>query len=79
MNQEVMGKLAELTKKHGIKIVGSWTVMPEHLLVMVYEAPTFEAFQKFGMEPEIVKWLAYQDTTEFRMAMTMEESMKLLK
>jgi hypothetical protein len=79
MNQEVTGKLGELTKKHGIKIVGGWTVVSEHLLVMVYEAPNFEAFQKFAAEPDIVKWLAYQDTTEFKMAMTLEESMKLLK
>jgi hypothetical protein len=79
MNLELMGKLGELTKKHGIKIVGSWNVMPEHLLVTVYDAPSFEAFQKFGMEPDIVKWIAAQDTTEFKIAMTTEESMKLLK
>lgn len=39
MSVEVAGKLGKLTKKHGIKNVGSWTVIPEHLVFMVFDAP----------------------------------------
>lgn len=79
LNSEVNAKLGELAKKHGVKVVGGWMVPNEHLMVMVYEASTMEAFQKFAMEPLIMKWLALQDTTEYKIAMTLEESMKLLK
>jgi hypothetical protein len=55
MTLELPDKLGGLEKKHGIKRVGVWTVIPEHLLVWVYEAPSSEALQKFSMEPEIAK------------------------
>ncbi len=75
---EIMDKMGALTKKHGIKMVGSWGVAPEHLNIIVYEAPNLDAFLKLQMEPEIMKWTA-QNTTEIKVAMTIEESMKLLK
>jgi hypothetical protein len=75
---ELPDKLGELEKKHGIERVGVWTVIPEHLLVWVYEAPSSEALQKFSMEPEMVKWMAW-NTSEIKLAMSLEESNKLLK
>lgn len=78
MSAEVAGKLGKLTKKHGIKNVGSWTVIPEHLIFMVFDAPISDAFRKFAMEPDMMKRIA-NNTTEIKMAMTLEESMKLLK
>ena len=75
---ELPGKLGGLEKKHGIKRVGAWTVIPEHLLVWVYEAPSSESLQEFSMEPEMVKWMAW-NTSEIKLAMSLEESMKLLK
>ena len=75
---ELPGKLGGLEKKHGIKRVGTWTVIPEHLLVWVYEAPSSEALQEFSMDPEMVKWMAW-NTSEIKLAMGLEESMKLLK
>ena len=75
---ELPDKLGGLEKKHGIKRVGVWTVIPEHLLVWVYEAPTSEALQKFSMEPEMVKWMAW-NTSEIKLAMSLEESIKLLR
>lgn len=75
---ELPSKLGGLEKKHGIKRVGVWTVIPEHLLVWVYEAPTSEALQEFSMEPEMVKWMSW-NTSEIKLAMSLEESMKLLK
>jgi hypothetical protein len=78
MALELPEKLGGLEKKHGIERVGVWTVIPEHLLVWVYEAPSSELLQKFSMEPEIAKWMAW-NTSEIKLAMSLEESMKLLK
>jgi len=75
---ELMGKLDGLLKKHGVKRVGAWVVLGgEHLNFMVFEAPSLEAFQKFSMEPEVRALNAY-NTNETKIAMTIEESMKLL-
>jgi hypothetical protein len=75
---ELPEKLVGLEKKHGIKRTGVWTVIPEHLVVWVYEAPSSEALQKFSMEPAIAKWMAW-NTSEIKLAMSLEESMGLLK
>jgi hypothetical protein len=79
LDSEVTIKLGELCKKYGVKVLGSWLVPNEHLMVMVYDVPTLDTFQKYLMEPLIMKWIASQDTCEFKVAMTLEESMKLLK
>ena len=78
MTLELPGKLGGLEKKHGVKRVGAWTVVPEHLLVWVYEASSSEALQKFSMEPALLRWMAF-NTSEIKLAMSLEESMKLLK
>jgi hypothetical protein len=78
MTLELPAKLGGLEKKHGVKRVGAWTVFPEHLLIWVYEAKSSEALQKFSMEPELLKWMAF-NTSEIKLAMSLEESMKLLK
>jgi hypothetical protein len=44
----------------------------------VYEAPSSDALQEFSMEPEIVKWMAW-NTSEIKLAMSLEESLELLK
>ena len=75
---ELPQKLGDLEKKHGIKRIGVWTVIPEHLTVWVYEAPSSENLQKFSMEPEMIKWMAW-NTNEIKLAMSLEESIKLLK
>ena len=74
---ELPDKLGGLEKKHGVKRIGAWTVIQEHLVIWVYEAPSSEALQNFSMEPEIVKWMAW-NTSEIKLAMSFEESMKLL-
>jgi uncharacterized protein with GYD domain len=78
ITREAVDKLPTLTKKHGIKRVGSWSVFSEHLIIQVFETPSVEAFLNFQMELEIIKWTA-NTTTETKIAMTQEESMKLLK
>jgi hypothetical protein len=75
---EVFGNMEVLLKKHGVKVIGGWNVHPEHLTIMVYEAPSFEAFQKFRMEPEIDR-LSYYQTSEYKIAMSAEEVLKFLK
>ena len=49
-------------KKHGVKMVGAWSSMPDHLSVAVCEAPNMEALLKFSMEPEMMIWGSYNDT-----------------
>jgi hypothetical protein len=70
--------LGDLEKKHGIKRIGVWTVIPEHLTVWVYEAPSSENLQKFSMEPDMIKWMAW-NTNEIKLAMSLEESNRLIK
>jgi len=41
-------------------------------------APSSEALQEFSMEPDMAKWMAW-NTSEIKLAMGLEESMKLLK
>ena len=78
MALEIVEKMGALLKKHGIKMVGSWSVAREHLSIIVYEAPSLDAFLKLQMEPALMKWMA-QHTTEIKIAMAIEETMKLLK
>lgn len=72
---EGTSKLDELTKKHGIKIVGGWNVAPKHMQVMVYEAPSYEAMLAWGMEPEIAKMTSYY-TTEMDVAEPLSDMMQ---
>lgn len=74
---EFMGKADELMKKHEIKMLGAWTMDPAgHQSFWVVEAPSLEAFQKFGMEPEALAQLAYR-TMDIKIVMSFEEEMKL--
>ena len=62
-NQENNDGIREQTRwtveKHGIKSIGSWFVPMEHLLIVIDEAPSLDASQKFLMEPEWMALLAY--------------------
>jgi hypothetical protein len=46
-------KAEALSKKHGIKTVGMWTDHPMHTAYILFEAPSFEAFMAFSMEPDV--------------------------
>ncbi len=74
---ELPERLGPLEEKYGIKRLGVWTVIPEHLTIWVYEAPNSETLQKFSMEPDMVKWMAW-NTNEIKLAMSLEESINLL-
>lgn len=75
---DLMNKMDKLMKKYGIKVVGSWTSMPDHTNISVYDAPSMEVLLKCSMEPEIMAWLGY-NMTETKPIMTLEDTMKLMK
>jgi hypothetical protein len=75
---EYFSKLDGISKKHGIKMLGACTVYTEHLTVNIFEAPSLEAFQKCGMEPEVLAISAYE-TYEVKSALGMEEATKMLR
>jgi len=73
MNVEEREKIMQ---KHGIKDVGSWMVPSEHLSVHVIEAPSAEAYNQFVAEfnPPYLRF----STTEMKIAIGMEEAMKMM-
>jgi hypothetical protein len=73
-----MSKHEELEAKHGVKMVGGWTVHPEHLVIQVFEAPSYEAMNAYGMEPEVAAMATWQ-TMESKIAMTLEETWKMVQ
>ena len=74
---EVIDKVGSLTKKHGIKMLGSWTDFPQHLIYMVFEG-SFDVVQKLWMEPDMMGWLSW-NTIESKTVLTMEEVFAMLK
>jgi uncharacterized protein with GYD domain len=72
---DVARKGDEFEAKHGVKMVGFWNVHSEHLVVNVFEAPSFEAWQAFCMEPETMNMYNF-GTAEIKIAMTLEETMQ---
>lgn len=71
-------KSDELWKKHGVKMLGAWTVPNEHLYVEVDEAPSLEAIQNLSMEPEIQAFGAYE-TWEMKIAYSLNEIAQMLQ
>ena len=74
---DLMAKFDQLLKKHGIKVIGGWNAGDDHSIVVVYDVPSLEAIMNFSMEPEVMVWSSYH-TTETKMVMTLEDSMKML-
>jgi len=71
-------KMGQLVKKYGVKMVRSWTLMVEHTIISVFDAPSLDAVMKFSMEPEVMAWMSYKNV-ETRPMTTLEETMKNLK
>ena len=74
---ELIDKMESLTKKHGLKLLGSWTDFPEHMVYMVYEG-SFDALQKLQMEPDFMGWLSW-NTMVTKTMLTNEEISGMLK
>ena len=75
---ELMEKSDALMKKHKVKLVGSAEVPNEHTGYDIYEAPSFEAFKEFGMEPAIMAMGEFL-TMEVKPAMNPEEIAQMFK
>jgi hypothetical protein len=73
-----MNKLDAWSKKYGVKVVATASIVPEHLHVMIIEAPNLEAIQKVSMEPEAMAMAAYS-TAEIKLALNAEETMKMMQ
>jgi hypothetical protein len=73
-----MDKMDRLTKKYGVKTLGSWVVPNEHVTYEVYEAPNLEAFMKFGMDPVNFAMGQFQKA-EIKVAVSFEEAAQMLK
>ena len=74
---EFIETIDSLTKRHGIKLLGSWTDFPEHIIYMVFEG-NLDAMQKFQMEPCMMAWLSW-NTMERKIVSKNEEILKMLK
>ena len=73
----LLDKMENLAKKHGVKMLGSWTDFPQHLIYMVFEG-SFEALQKMQMEPELMEWLSW-NSMETKSVLTNDEVSAMLK
>lgn len=71
-------KLNELMRKNGIKMVGGWVSLPEHLIVFVFDVQDPAAMINFMSEPEMVAWASYQ-VLKNRPVRMFDEAMTLLK
>lgn len=72
-----MGEEREkIVKKHGIKEIGTWIVPSEHIIFMVREAPSIEAYQKFLIE--LQSPMLKVSTTEIKMAVSSEDALKMM-
>ena len=74
---ELFEKMETLAKKHGVKMLGSWTDFPQHLVYMVFEG-SFDALQKLWMEPDVMDWLSF-NAIETKNVLKNEEVLAMLK
>ena len=77
-NMNLSVKMEQILRKYGIKMVGGWVAIPEHMNVVVFDAPSIEALVKAAMEPEMMAWIGY-NKNQLMPVMSLEESMKLMK
>ena len=75
---DAMSALPALAKKYGITVVGTWSVLPEHLIIQVFDAVNLDSVLQFSMEPALVKWWSF-NTSEIKHATTLEEMFRLLQ
>ena len=75
---ELIEKSDALMKKHKVKLIGSAEVPNEHSGYDIYEAPSFEAFKEFGMEPAIMAMGEFL-TMEVKPAMNPQEIAQMIK
>ena len=74
---ELFEKMETLAKKHGIKMLGSYTDFPQHMVYMILDG-SYEAMQKLLVEPEIMNWLSF-NSMETKTVIKNEDVLKMLK
>jgi uncharacterized protein with GYD domain len=74
--QERSPKLEEAIKKHGVKMIGGYVVMPEHKVYFIYDAPTSDDFGKAMAEQVVIQWMG-ENMTEIKRAWTLDEADKM--
>jgi hypothetical protein len=74
---DAMAALPEMAKKYDVRVVGSWAINSEHLVVEVFDAVNLDSLLRLSMEPVLLKWWSLS-TTEIKPATTFEETLKLL-
>jgi muconolactone delta-isomerase len=74
---DLHAKMGQLTKKHGVKLVGAWAT-GEHWEVFVYDAPSLEALTKLLMEPESMRMAAFV-TPEITPLLPYDQFIKAIK
>ena len=74
---ELFEKMDSLAKKYRVKVLGSWTDFPEHIVYMVMEG-SFDAMMKMQMEPLLMEWLSF-NSMEAKALFKNEEVLEMLK
>lgn len=73
----MLQKMDSLLAKHGVKLAGSWTDFPAHLIYNIYETPNMEALVKLSMEPEMMAWLRF-NLVESKIVLTLQDVKTML-
>jgi hypothetical protein len=68
-------RTAEVGKKLGVTVQGSWTNMPAHIIFMLVDAPNAHVLNQMSIELELMKW----NTAIIYPVSTMQEAMATLK
>jgi len=79
---ELVEKTEALTKKHGVKVLGVWSVHNEqqecmHETYSLYDTPSLEAYEKLSLEPEFVAWYNIH-AVENKVVLDVPDTIKLL-
>jgi hypothetical protein len=69
--------MESLAKKHRVKLLGSWTDFPQHLVYMVLEGD-FDAVRKLQMEPALMEWLSF-NSMETKSVLKNEDVLAMLR
>ncbi len=75
--KDAVAALPELARKYDVNVIGSWTVLSEHLVVHILDAVNLDAVLRFSMEPLLLKWWGLT-TSEIKPALPLNEAIGLL-
>ncbi len=70
--EQSMGKIEETGKKHRVMLKSSHILMPSHLSILILEAPSVEAAEKFLTDGGFVQW----NNTEIYPSVSMQDAMR---